>query len=130
MRKRKKLYNKAKHSCSPSNWNQCKNARNTVNKSLKQAYERYCQYLFDDSFTNNRKRFWSLIKRSCKSFQSVAPLEVDNTFKSTPTSKAEALGDQFFSVLPEKTTVFLLFLLVHILPCLTSYSTPVALSLC
>ena len=117
MRRRKKLNNKAKRSHSPSDWNQYKNACNTVNKSLKQAYECYCQYLFDDSFTNNHKIFWSLIKRSHKTFQSVAPLEVDNTLKSTPTSKAEALGDQF---LPEKTTVFLLFLLIHILSCLTS----------
>jgi len=53
MKKRKRLYNKAKHSQSPSDWNQYKIARNAINKSLKQAHEQYCQHLFDDSFANN-----------------------------------------------------------------------------
>ena len=45
MRKGKKLYNKAKHSHSPSDWNQYKNAHNTVNKFLKQVHKHYCQHL-------------------------------------------------------------------------------------
>ena len=98
MRKRKRLYNKARCTKSPADWTQYKIMRNVVNKSLRQAHEGYCQHLFDNSFTNNRKRFWSLVKRSHKSYQSVAPLEVNNSLKITPTSKAETLGEQFFSV--------------------------------
>ena len=48
------MYNKAKHTQSPSDWTQYKSLRNAVNKFLKQAHENYCQHLFDDSFTNNR----------------------------------------------------------------------------
>jgi len=98
MRKRRKLYNKARRTQSPSDWTQYKSLRNAVNKSLKQAHVNYCQHLFDDSFTNNLKRFWSLVTRSHKNYQSIAPLEVDNSLKSTASSKVEVLGEQFFSV--------------------------------
>jgi len=101
------MYNKAKCTQSPSDWTQYKYLRNAVNKFLKQAHENYCQHLFDDSFT--------IVKdsgRSRKNYQSVAPLEVNNSLNTTASSKAEVLGEQFFSVftrednnIPELTSI-------------------------
>jgi len=112
LRKHRKMHNKAKYTQSPSDWTQYKSLRNAVNKSLKQAHEHYCQHLIDYTFTNNRKRFWSLVKRSSKNYQLVAPLEVNNSLNATASSEAEILGEHFFSVftrennnIPELTSI-------------------------
>ena len=71
---------------------------NQVNKALSTAHQRYCAHLFDNAHSNNNKRFWSLVKQFRKDHQSVATLCVENELMITPSSKAEALNHQFYSV--------------------------------
>ena len=54
--------------------------------------------MFDNSYTDNQKRFWSLVKRLRKNYEPVATLYADNVLNTTPVSKAEALNEQFYSV--------------------------------
>ena len=98
MKQRKSLYDKAKQTQEASDWRAYRKARNQVNKALSAAYQQYCAYLFDNTYTNNSKRFWSLVKQLRKNYQSVATLCVQNELKTSPVSKAEALNQQFYSV--------------------------------
>ena len=98
MKQRKRLYDHAKCTQHPVDWAAYKKAQNQVNSILGKAHQDYCSHLFDDTFTDNRKRFWSLIKRIRKNYQPVMPLHIGNSLKSTPLSKAEALNHQFYSV--------------------------------
>ena len=59
-------------------------------------------YLFDNSYTNNQKRFWSLVKRLRKNYEPVATLYADDDLVTTSASKAEALDKQFYSVFPKE----------------------------
>ena len=63
------------------------------------AYQQYYTHLFDNTHTNNNKRFWSLVKQLRKNHQSVATLCVNNELKTSSLSKAEALNQQFYSVI-------------------------------
>ena len=65
---------------------------------LTTAHQQYYTHLFDDPHTNNNKRFWSLVKKLRKNHQSIPTLSVDNDLKISPSSKAEALNQQFYSV--------------------------------
>ena len=46
----------------------------------------YYTYLFDNSYTDNHKKFWSLVKRLRKNYEPVVTLYADGA------SKAEALN--------------------------------------
>ena len=54
--------------------------------------------MFDNSYTNNHQRFWSLVKRLRKNYEPVATIYADDGLQTTPVSKAEALNQQFNSV--------------------------------
>ena len=58
--------------------------------------------MFDNSYTDNHKRFWSLVKRLRKNYEPVATLYADDSLQTTPASKAEALNQQFYSVFTEE----------------------------
>ena len=98
MKLRKSLYDKAKQTQAASDWAAYRKARNQVNKALSDAHQQYCTHLFDNTHTNNNKRFWSLVKQLKKNYQSVPTLSVENELKTSPSSKAEALNQQFYSV--------------------------------
>ena len=59
---KKKLYDRARRTQAIGDWENYKKIKNYVNLSIKTAYNKYCNHLFDNSFTSNCKRFWSLIK--------------------------------------------------------------------
>ena len=52
------------------------------------------------SYTNNQKKFWSLVKRVRKNYQPV--FYVDDDLKTSPTSKTEARSQQFYSVITKE----------------------------
>ena len=78
--KRKRLYDHAKHTQHPDDWVAYKKARNKVNNILGKAHQRILAHLFDDTFTNNHKRFGSLIKRIRKNHQLVVPLYTECSY--------------------------------------------------
>ena len=47
--------------------------------------------------SDNRKRFWSLIKSLRKDYSSIASLNTDGKRATDPQNKAEALNNQFFT---------------------------------
>ena len=98
MKKRKKLYDCARSTQSIKDWEAYKKARYKVVKSLSAAHQNYYPYLFDNSYIDNQKRFWALVKRLRKNYEPVAALYADDDLKTTPVSKAEALNQQFYSV--------------------------------
>ena len=63
MKKCKKLYDKAERTQLPEDWSAYQLTRNTVNVLLDTAHKKYCANLFTESFQNNKKQFWSYIKR-------------------------------------------------------------------
>lgn len=79
MKQRKSLYDKAKRTQAASDWRAYRKARNQVNKALSTAHQQYYTHLFDDAHTNNKKRFWSLVKKLRKNHQSIPTLIVLTT---------------------------------------------------
>ena len=98
------MYDKAKLTQAAGDWTAYRKARNQVNKALSAAHQQYCTHLFDNAHTNNNKRFWSLVKQLRKNHQSVATLCVENELKTSPSSKAEVLNQQFYSVFTRENT--------------------------
>ena len=74
MKKRKKLYDRARSTQSTGDWEAYRKAHNKVIQSLSKAHQNYYTYLFDNSYTDNHKRFWSLVKRLRKNYEPVATL--------------------------------------------------------
>ena len=105
MRLRNKLYVHANRTQVGSDWSAYKHVRNKVNNLMKDAYHNYCTHLFDDSHTNNRKRFWLLIKHQRKDFSSITSLEIDGHITS-PQEKAETLNNHFFTFFTDENTLF------------------------
>ena len=108
MKERKKLYDKAKKTQLPEDWNAYRVMRNTINVLLDTAHKDYCANLFKESFTNNKKQFWSYIKRLQKEHSGVSPLTVNGKTSSTAKDKAKILNNQFQSVFAKENLMYFL----------------------
>ena len=102
MKKRNRLYVRAKRTRSISVWTAYRQLKNEINDLMSKAHEDYCKHLFDNSYCESRKRFWSLIKSLQKDYSGIASLNVDGTCLTNPMDKAEALNKQFFTFLQMK----------------------------
>ena len=69
-----KLYDKAKRTQLPEDWSAYWLTRNTVNVLLDTAHKNYCANLFKEFLQNNKKQFWSYIKRLQKDHSGVSSL--------------------------------------------------------
>ena len=78
MQEQKRLYDLAKASQNPNDWHLYWKARNNVSSLLKSAHHKYCCHLFDDTYPNNYKRFWSFIKRLHKSNSGISSLRTES----------------------------------------------------
>ena len=65
---------------------------------MEESYHNYCEHLFDNSYSDNCKRFWSRIKSLQKDYSSIASLNADGKCVTDPQDKAEALNNQFFNI--------------------------------
>ena len=97
MKTHNKIYIQAKCNQNESDWATYRQVRNEVNNLMKESYHTYCKHLFDNSYSDNRKRFWSLIKSLWKDSCSIASLNIDGKCVIDPQVKAEALNNQFFT---------------------------------
>ena len=104
MKLRNKLYVHAKRTQAGSDWSTYKHIKNEVNNLMKETYHNYCTHLFDGAHSNNRKRFWSLIKHRRKDFSTITSLKVDRQCVTSPLDKAEALNNQFFTFFTDENT--------------------------
>ena len=62
MKRRNHLYIRAKRTQSIFDWTAYKQLKNEINNLMSKAHEDYCKHLFDNSFCESCKRFWSIIK--------------------------------------------------------------------
>ena len=98
MQEQKKLYDLAKASQNPNDWHLYRKARNNASSLLKSAHHKYCCHLFDDTYSNNCKRFWSFIKRLRKDNSGISSLRTESGIMTASKNKAETLIRQFQSV--------------------------------
>ena len=89
------IYDKAKRTQLPEDWSAYQLTRNTVNVLLDTAHKNYCANLFTESFQNNKKQFWSYIKRIQKDHSGVSSLIVNGETNSCAKDKARILNNQF-----------------------------------
>ena len=87
MKLHNKLYLCVKCTQTESDWSACRYMRNVVNNLMKEAYHNYCKHLFEDSYSSNRKRFWSLIKHQQKDFSYITSLKVNEHCVTSPFDK-------------------------------------------
>ena len=98
MKKRKRLYDRAKQTGKPEDWAAYRLERNEVNSKLELAHLSYCNRLFDESFSGNRRQFWKYIRAKRKDATSISSLLVNGSLISESKGKATVLSDQFQSV--------------------------------
>ena len=97
--KESKNFDRARRAQDVGNWDNYKIIKNYVNSIIQTIYNKYCSHLFDNSFSINRKRFWSLIKALRKDTTGVSSLKTGNTTQTSSEDKANSLNTQFYSVI-------------------------------
>ena len=91
MRERKKLYDLAKASQNPNDWHLYRKARNNVSL-LKSSHHKYCCHLFNDTYSNNCKRFRSFIKRLRKDNSGISSLRTESGIMTASKNQAKTLN--------------------------------------
>ena len=107
MRKRDRLFSKARRSNSSHDWKIYRSYRNYVTKVVRNAHRSYINTIIGPQLTENPKRFYSYINLRRTESMGVPILKTSNKMCSTDKAKAEALNCQFQSVFtkPSNTQV-------------------------
>ena len=105
IRKKQKLYNRARKSNSQADWKKFKDLRKVTKKRLTLAHDKYLLDLLktDDMDFETRKpamtkRFWTYIRSKRQDNVRVAPLEINDDVVSDSREKANLLSNYFKSV--------------------------------
>ena len=100
MRKRDKLYCKAKKTKLRDIWTKYTHQRNKVTNMMTSSYDNYMANIIGSSLEpgGNQKRFWSFIRSQRKEMSGIPALEAEGEIYSTDRGKAQALNAQFVSV--------------------------------
>ena len=98
MRKRKRLYNRARKRNFSEDWNAYRKMKNSINSMLKTAHNNYFSKLFDGSFSGNRRQFWKYIRAKRKDNHNISTLVTNGLPISDSKEKANVLNKHFESV--------------------------------
>ena len=98
MRKKQKLYNKAKASGSESSWKRFREAKQSVSRNLKAAKENYIRDVLGESIKKIPKVFWSYIKKLNKDNVGVSDFEINGEIVDDSRKKLKMLSKNFSSV--------------------------------
>ena len=99
MKRRDKLYEKARKTRSPEHWNKFKEQRQKVKEDIRSGHKGYVKEMIGDNLAENPKPFWSYITSLRKEKTGVPTLESKSGIPAaTNQSKANALVNQFSSV--------------------------------
>ena len=105
IRKKQKLYNRARKSNSQADWKKFKDLRKATKKRLTLAHDKYLLDLLktDDMDFETRKptmtkRFWTYIRSKRQDNVGVAPLEINDDVVSDSREEANLLSNYFKSV--------------------------------
>ena len=109
MRKRDKLYCKAKKTKLRDIWTKYTHQRNKVTNMMTSSYDNYMANIIGSSLEpgGNQKRFWSFIRSQRKEMSGIPALEAEGEIYSTDRGKAQALNAQCVSVFtqPDSTSL-------------------------
>ena len=105
IKKKNKLYNKARQSKKKEEWDYYKVHKRHTQKALRQAHWEHVNTILEDSLeSGNRKPFWKYIKAKKKVNIGVAPIKDKGQLYSDSQTKAELLNKQFKSVFKQEKT--------------------------
>ncbi|XP_072042992.1 uncharacterized protein [Amphiura filiformis] len=104
IRKKKRLWKKAKRNNTEKNWDEFKEMRKKVKSSMKKAYEDYVGNILEDTMQDSHKKFWQFINNQKKDSTGIPPLKTDRGLATDSAAKAEALNKQYQSVYTQEDT--------------------------
>ena len=95
VRKKKRLYKKAKRTNDTKHWKDFKVFRKQFKTKLAEAHDNYVKDLLDTSLNEKPKRFWSYIKSRKRDHMGVPTLKQDENLITTNVDKANLLSENF-----------------------------------
>ena len=98
IRRKHRIYNKAKKSNNASDWTQFRDLRRTTDRSIRKARSQFLCDVGESLESGDSKPFWRFIKNSRQNFSGVAALNTVKGVAISAVEKANALNDQFKSV--------------------------------
>ena len=98
IRRKTRLYKKAKRTNSTSDWDQFKSFRKEVQKKIRTSYWSYTNQMLNDPDDKHKKNFWRFIKAKRQDDAGISPLTHNGTTVSDSKGKATILNTQFKSV--------------------------------
>ena len=104
MRKRDRLYSKAKKSNASHDWKSFKQYRNRVAKVVNQAHSNYVNNVVGASLCEKPKVFWSYVKLMKTENLGIPALRTQTKLCTSDVDKAQALNEQFQSVFNPRPT--------------------------
>lgn len=99
IRKKARMYKKAKISNSRTDWDHFKSFRKSVQKKIRASYWSYTIRILNDPDDKHKKSFWRFIKVKRQDNTGISPLIHNNKTVSDNKGKAKILNTQFKSVL-------------------------------
>ncbi|XP_072182159.1 uncharacterized protein [Diadema setosum] len=98
VRKKARLYKKARTTDSDKDWNQFRSFRKTVQKKIRSSYWSYTNDMLNDPDDKHYKKFWSFIKAKRQDNTGIPPMEQNGRKVTDSKNKARILNEQFLSV--------------------------------
>ena len=98
IKERKRLYNIARRSQTPSAWASYRKIKNEITKGIRTAHSNYQCQLFENDSNNTFKKFWKYIKSLRKDHVGVSTLSSGGQQVTDSFDKAKLLNNQFHSV--------------------------------
>ena len=102
IRRKQRLYNKAKRSNDPLDWDQFKNFRRSTDRIIRKSRSDYLLKVGQSLESGDTKPFWRFIKNARQNFAGVAPLKTVKGIATSAIEKASVLNAQFQSVFTQE----------------------------
>jgi hypothetical protein len=105
IKKKQKLYNKARSSKSPEDWAKYKRHKKGTQSAIKKSHWTYVETILNQSFeSNDTKSFWKYVKSRKQDNVGVSPIKANGKLHSDSKEKAELINAQFESVYTREDT--------------------------
>ena len=114
IRKKKRLYNRARLSGSIRDWNAYHAIKKSAPYECRKAHDDYLMNLANSELNDSNKRLWSYIKSQQKEHSGIPSLEVDGKVITDPAAKANELNKFLVQSLLVKTMNICLLLIFNI----------------
>ena len=99
IRRRQRLYNKAKKGGTETSWREYKQCKHNIQTSIRQAHSAHVSHLLEETLlTKNSKPFWHYIKSRKQDNAGISPLKRRGVLVSDNVEQADILNEQFQSV--------------------------------